>query len=99
MKGLAIGIDGNKYWYDQIKSLPFGLSISNVKRKQTPDEIAFTGPHTKLSNMNICLIRYNHQNYDSVERAYHHIGAMRKKDFILAQQIISPFAIVLVFDN
>ena len=70
LKGTSIVIDGIKFGHDDIRNLPKGLSIEDVKIVKTKDGTAFQSHHAYLSNMFPCKIIYEGLDYKSSEHLY-----------------------------
>ena len=71
LKGSSIIIDGVKFVHRDIRNLPKGLSIDQVKMVKTKDGLSFQSHHSYLSNMFPCTITYDGVDYKSSEHLYH----------------------------
>ena len=73
-KGSAIVVDGVRYSYTDILQAKLknkGLSFPAAKTRKTPDGVAFSGPHSFLSNLYPCEITDNNgRTFRSVEHRY-----------------------------
>ena len=89
VKNLVIRINDEPFGYNQINSLPHGLSLEKAKTQHTPDGIAFQSEHAPFSNLFRCNVPYANHYYDSVERAYQHQLALECQQFDLADDILA----------
>ena len=74
MKAMFIGdklkVDGKIYEVGDINHIPPHLEPINTCTQKTDNMVLFFGKDSPLSNMHMCSITLNGQNYSSVEQYY-----------------------------
>ena len=67
-KGKALILEGQRYMYSEIDSLPHDISLENAKIVDTPDGVAFQGKHAYLSNLSYSPFVDNGAGYQCAEQ-------------------------------
>ena len=75
LKGVDVVVEGTRYTYEDIltgKLTPRGITFEAARTRATPDGLAYTGPHSPLSNLCPCRLTSvdGSKVYSSVEHWY-----------------------------
>lgn len=87
--GDRINIGNVIYSYQDIDSLPQGLTLEDAKTVNTPRGIAFQGPDSFLSNFYVTSVKFNGRIYPSAEHAYQHDRATYLGRHAIARQVLT----------
>ena len=70
LRGKYLIIEGQRFTYADNNSLPLGLTMESVKLVKVSDGYAFQSHHAFLSNMFLCNIKFEGEDYISAEHLY-----------------------------
>ena len=87
VRGSVLHIGGRRYTYDDLNTLPHGLSLEKAKIVEVQDGFAFQSHHAFLSNLYPARITYKGATYPTVEHLYHAVCAEFHEQHDLARNI------------
>lgn len=93
-KGDCVLLNNTLYKYEDLSSMPKGMTLADSRTIAKKGVIAFQSPHSPFSNLYIAPIKRNGIIYQSAEHAFQHAKAVHCKDHVLARAILcepNPF--------
>lgn len=88
-KGDSVVLNNTLYVYEDLSSMPKGMTLADSRTIAKKGVIAFQSPHSPLSNLYIAPLKRNGITYQSAEHAFQHAKAVHCKEYVLARAILN----------
>lgn len=88
-KGDSVVLNNTLYKYEDLSSMPKGMTLGDSRTIAKKGVISFQSPHSPFSNLYIAPIKRNGIIYQSAEHAFQHSKAVHCKDYVLARAILN----------